>query len=157
MNVWHDWIVPGRATLWTCGLALALAGCGHLFYGSESHPRWPNYAVGFANRTKAELSGVSAIWTWRGIDYSMPCGRLNVGSTAEDFEAPDPIPPEITVIWKTADGKEHRQDMVVAKKIPNIVTWTGTVWFKFTEIGVEVVPLSKEQMHKLAQEFKQYP
>jgi len=87
----------------------------------------------------------------------MPCGRLNVNSTAEDFEAPDPIPPEITVIWKTADGAEHRQDMVVAKNIRDIATWTGTVWFKFADKGVETVPLSKEQMHKLAQEFKEYP
>lgn len=31
------------------------------------------------------------------------------------------------------------------------------MWFKFTERSVEVVPLSKEQMHKLAQEFKEYP
>ena len=144
-------------TLLTCSLAIALAGCGPLIYGSESHPRWPDYAVGFANRTKAELNGVSANWTWHGVDSSMPCGRLNVGSTAEGFEAPDPIPPEITVIWKTADGAEHRQDMVVAKKIPNIATWTGTVWFRFAEKSVEVVPLSKEQMHELAQELKEYP
>ena len=35
--------------------------------------------------------------------------------------------------------------------------WTGTVWFKFTDKGVEVVPLSNEQMHKLAQAQKEYP
>lgn len=143
--------------LWTFALAIALTGCGPSLFDSEHHPRWPNYAVGFANRTKTKLNDVSASWTWHGVKYSMPCGRLNVGSTAEDFEAPDPIPLEITVIWKTADGAEHRMNMEVAETIPDITTWTGTVWFKFTDDGVEMVPLSKKQMHKLAQEFTEYP
>lgn len=79
-------------------------------------------------------------------------------ATAEKYRfAPDPIPPAATVVWKTPDGKEHRQTLEVPKNICDDAFWTGTIWFKFTDKGVEVVPLSRADMHKLAQAQKEYP
>lgn len=141
------------------GLSVLLLnlGCVSSLLGSGPHARWPFYAIGFANRTSELLSDVRSEWVANGVKYAPSAGFLGTNSTKEDNEAPDPIPESATVIWKTPDGKEHRQTLIVAKKIKNISTWTGTVWFKFTEKGVEVVPLSKKEMDDLADARKDYP
>lgn len=132
-------------------------GCGSLNFGSGPHARWPYYAIGFANRTNEQFSGVKAEWVTNGAKYSPAAGLLAPGSRAEYCNAPDPIPPSATVIWLTPDGKEHRQTLEVAKRIPDIKTWAGTVWFKITVDGVQLLPLSDKQMHDLARAAKEYP
>ena len=143
--------------LLTAFIIFLCVGCGSSFFDSGPHARSPEYAVGFANRTNEQFSGVKAEWLINGVKYTPGAGMLAPGSTAEDRYAAGPIPPAATVIWKTPDGKEHRQTLEVPKKIREDATWTGTLWFKFTDKGVEVVPLSNEQRHKLAQAQKEYP
>lgn len=138
-------------------LAWSFPGCGPLLLDAGPHARSPEYAIGFANRTPVEYTEVRVEWTSGGVKYSPSAGRLSTDSRKEDNEAPDPIPDSATVVWKTPNGKEHRQTVIVAKKIKNIATWTGTVWFKFTDNGVEVVPLSKKEMDDLADARKDYP
>lgn len=126
-------------------------------YGVGPRPRWPEYAIGFANRTKEQFSGVESEWVINGTKYNPGAGILEPGSEKEYEYAADPIPPAVTVVWKTPDGKEYSQKLEVPKKIRDDATWTGTLWFKFTERGVEVIPLSRAEMHKLAQAQKEYP
>jgi hypothetical protein len=143
--------------LLTALVVFLCVGCGSSLFDSEPHPRRPMYSIGFANRTKELFSGVEAEWLINGVQYAPGAGMLGPGSEKEYEYAADPIPPAATVVWKTPDGKEHRQKMEVPKNIRDDAFWTGTVWFKFTDKGVEVVPLSNEQMHKLAQAQKEYP
>lgn len=126
-------------------------------YGVGPHPRWPQYAVGFANRTGEQLSGVESEWVINGVKYNPGAGILAPGAEKEYNDAADPIPPSVSVVWKTPDGKEHRQTLDVPKDIRDDAAWTGTIWIKFTDKGVEVLPLSRAEMHKLAQEQKEYP
>lgn len=143
--------------LLTAFIVLLCVGCGSSMFESGPHARSPEYAVGFANRTKEQFSGVKAEWMISGLKYSPTAGVLAPGSRAEYCDAADPIPPSATVIWVTADGKEHRQTLEVAKKIPDIRTWGGTVWFKITPDGVQLLPLSDKQMHDMARAGKEYP
>ena len=100
---------------------------------------------------------MKAEWVVNGVKYSPAAVLLAPGSRAEYRDAADPIPPSATVIWVTADGKEHRQTLEVAKKIPDIRTWGGAVWFKITPDGVQLLPLCDKQMHDLARAGKEYP
>ena len=143
--------------LLTAFIIFLCVGCGSSMFDSGPHARSPEYAVGFANRTKEQFSGVESEWVINGVKYNPGAGRLAPGSEKEYEYAPDPIPPAATVVWKTPDGKEHRQTLEVPKRIREDASWTGTLWFKFTDTGVEVVPLSREEMHKLAQARKKYP
>lgn len=141
----------------TAFIVFLCVGCGSSIFDSGPHARRPEYAVGFANRTKEQFSDVKAEWSINGAKYSPAAGRLAPGSEKEEGDAADPIPPAATVVWKTPDGKEHRQTLDVPKNIRDDPSWTGTLWFKFTDKGVEVVPLSRAEMHKLAQAHKKYP
>ncbi len=141
----------------TAFIMFLCVGCGSSMFDSVPHARWPNYAIGYADRTSGRLSAVGVHWRWKGKDYEWGGGEFDVGTVKQFGDAPDPIPPAATVIWKTPDGKEHRQKLEIPKNIRDDATWTGTVWFKFTDKGVEVVPLSRADMHKLAQAQKEYP
>jgi len=144
--------------LLTALILFLCAGCGSSLFYSGPHARSPEYAIGFANQTKEQLSDVEAEWVINGVKYNPGAGMLPPGFGGKEYRyAPDPIPPAATVVWKTSDGKEHRQTLVIPKEIRDDATWTGTIWFKFTDKGVEVVPLSREEMHKLAQAQKEYP
>ena len=45
----------------------------------------------------------------------------------------------------------------MAERVPDTKSFSGTVWFKITHDGVRVIPLTKEQMHDLAAQQKEYP
>lgn len=141
----------------TAFIVLLCVGCGSSMFDLGPHSRWPQYSIGFANRTKEQFSGVEADWVINGVKYTPDAGMLAPGSEAQYRFAPDPIPPAATVVWKTPDGKEHSQKLEVPKDIRSDPTWKGTIWFKFTDKGVEVIPLSKKQMDDLADARKKYP
>jgi len=143
--------------IFTALIVFLCVGCGSSFFDSGPHARRPEYSIGFANRTKELYSGVGSEWVINGVKYAPGAGMLGPGSEKEYRYAPDPIPPAATVVWKTPDGKEHRQKVELPKNIRDDATWTGTIWFKFIDKGVEVAPLSRAEMHKLAQAQKEYP
>ena len=143
--------------LLTAFIVFLCVGCGSSIFDSGPHARWPDYAMGYANRTKGTLSDVGAHWKWKGQDYEWGGGEFGLGTIKQYHGAPDPIPASALVTWKTPDGKQHSQTVEVAEKIPNISWWAGTIWFKITDNGVEVIPLSDQEMHKLAQAQKEYP
>ncbi len=138
-------------------IVLIFCGCGAIGSTSGPNRRIPNYAFGFANRTQDQLTDVRCQWTFDDTKLTMTCGRLGHDSKKQYRDAPDPIPPSVSVIWKTPDGKEHSQIAEVPKSIRDDATWTGTLWFKFTDQGVDVIPLSKKQMDDLADARKGYP
>lgn len=139
-----------------CVLCLS-SGCVELSHDSGWHVRSPEYEIGFANRSSLFLTEVTAEWDDGAKKRALDVGKLRQGSIATVSDAPDPIPTTATALWTTPEGKIHRQNVVVAKKIQDIATWTGTIWFKFTDDGVEVVPLSKKQMDDLADAHREYP
>ena len=142
--------------LLTAFIIFLCVGCGSSFFDSGPHARSPEYAIGFSNQTKEQFSDVEAEWVINGVKYNPGAGMLPPGFGGKEYRyAHDPIPPAATVVWKTPDGKEHRQKVEVPKNIRDDPTWTGPIWFKFTDKGVEVIPLSKRQMDKM--EWKQIP
>ena len=138
-------------------VCLILIACAALVRGSSPHARAPSYDIGFANRTRERLNPVRAEWTVDGVKYTPSVGVLSPGSKARWDDAADPIPQQATVIWTTPDGKEHRQTVTVAKKIPGIALWSGTVWFKIKPDGVEVIPLTPKEERSLAEAGKEFP
>jgi hypothetical protein len=138
--------------------SLGCGGCRWLMYGSDpAAPRLPWYSIAFANDSDALLKNVHADWTLRdGRPYRADCGILAVGAEARDNEQPD-IPAQVVVSWKTPGGREHRQMVEVAKKIPNIGSFNGGVWFKITDAGVELVIMKDPYDFLRLQHKYQYP
>jgi hypothetical protein len=135
-----------RLPLWAVLLVPLVCGCAA--FGRGPHPRNPEYSDGFYNATGQELTGVHITWVADGVPYRVGAGILGPGGTGKvSHFAPDPIPPRVTVWWRTADGEEHSRELEVASRVPDLKTFTGTIWFKFTAEaagGVEVVPMSED-------------
>jgi hypothetical protein len=139
-----------QLTIWLLIVVAGAPGCDALLYGfGQPHPRSPRYAVGFANQTDGELHEVHAEWTSKGVDYAASAGILVPGAVKIDNDAPDPIPAFATVVWQTADGREHHQTLPVASKVPNISHWSGAVFFRIAPDGVTVVPLAGDHIWDL--------
>ena len=113
------------------------------------HPRFPNYSIGFANSTVEELNEVRADWEVGGHQYGTTVGVLVPAARGENGPAPDPIPPQVTVSWRTPDGQLHHQTVKVAERVKNITFFSGVIWLKITDQGVQVVPLTEEQMDRI--------
>lgn len=119
---------------------LAGGGCDQLMYGSGAHPRWPRYSIGFANDTDEQFRQVRVEWTENRTSWKLPGRILSSGAEATLSDAPDPIPQQATVVWQTADGLEHQVVLKVRQRVPNLTFFAGTIWFKFDESGVTMIP-----------------
>ena len=146
-----------RLAIWFL-IAFGAMGCDAVPLDSQRpHARSPAYAVGFANRTSDDLTNVRAEWTEKGVTYTPAAGVLAAGAVKVFNDAADPIPGTATVIWRTADGREHRQKVEVAKIIPHISTWSGTVYFRIKSDAVDVVALTPKEERKLTEAGKEFP
>ena len=116
-----------------------------------------DYAIGFANATAEELSRVGATWTANGKTLRESAGILVPTGYKEFNEEPDPIPGRAEVSWRTPDGRDHQQQVEVASRIPNLAAFSGTIFFKITDGGVQLVPLTNAERDRLADEHKPYP
>jgi hypothetical protein len=105
----------------------------------------PRYAIGFANDTKQALDDVYVEWPINGEKYMTSAGVLNTGAQAANNEEPGPIPGTVTLHWKTPDGKDHSKELEVAKKVPDIDRFSGTVWFKFQGDDVIVITTGPDE------------
>ena len=160
-----------RRGSWSRPLSLLLSGmlllpllCGCTAFGGGPGPRVPEYSLGFYNATGRELTGVHVTWVADGVPYRVGAGILIPTAKAVSHFAPDPIPPRVTVWWRTPDGEDgedgegHSREVEVASKVPDLRSFTGTVWFKFTADGVEVVPMSEaEKLERAKQRRRVVP
>ncbi|MDB5290620.1 MAG: hypothetical protein JWL69_1861 [Phycisphaerales bacterium] len=125
-----------------------------------SHPRGdyvrrsPEYGFGFYNATGQELEDSGITWVGDGRFHSAGGGVMAVGSTKTQDDEPAPIPEKVTAFWKTADGKMHRKEVEVAPLVTDLKGFTGTIWLKFTNEGVTVVPMTNKEQDRLAFERK---
>jgi len=122
-------------------------------------PRKPPYAIGFYNASNQQLGEAFVRWSANGFPWIAGGGGLapdrdHRGHGSTDEFQPDPIPGKVTLIWKTPDGQRHEQVMAVAEKVRDIKHFTGTIYFKFTDNGWLVVPLSDEEMDRIADQQK---
>ena len=120
-----------------------LVGCNHDIGIFRSNRRVPPYRIGFKNATTEMLKGVRFDWDGGTESYNDQAGSLGVGSTKQADSEPDPIPERVTVSWETL-GKEHEKVVAVASQIKDIGHFAGTIWFRFTRDGVEVVPITDD-------------
>lgn len=126
-------------------MSLVVSGCEALLYDSGPHPRWPRYAMAFANDTDRDMHDVRAEWSLKGHIYVSRAGYLSVGAQSRDNEEMDPIPPAVTVYWTTPDNVEHHQPLDVAARIRNITWFSGTIWFKFDDNHVELLTTGPDE------------
>ena len=119
------------------------AGCNNGIDVARSNRRVPPYRIGFKNATTEMLKGVRFDWDGGTESYNDQAGSLGVGSTKQSDSEPDPIPVRGTVSWETL-GKEHEKVVAVASQIKDIGHFAGTIWFRFTRDGVEVVPITDD-------------
>ena len=125
-------------------IVLGVAGCTLPVFGSR-HPRSPEYAVGFTNRTGEELREVRVEWTYAGESYAVTGGIFSPGTAKVFHDAPDPIPPSATLAWTDSSGKEHHQAVELSKAVKNSKTWSGTIWIRMAKDGVRVIPLTWDE------------
>lgn len=144
-----------RALLYVAMLAGG-PGCGG-DDGARHHAQVPEYVLGFANATGSETADVRLRWKVDGVDVQHDGRSLPPDGQDELHSLSDPIPATGTIFWETADGKQHQQDIEVAKRVPDIEHFSGTLWFKITADGVVVVPLTDEETRRLVREHKPYP
>lgn len=134
-------------------LALGMAAAGPA--GCSVAHESPEYSLGFYNHTAAQIDGSRVDWQVDGIAHFDGGGVLGPRSDAVSHQDPRPIPAEVTVTWKTVDGKAHSQRVAVAKLIPNPPTFSGTVYFIFDPDGsVRVAPLTYAERRRFAEQGK---
>ena len=130
------------------------AGCA---LGGGYNARSPEYTYGFYNASGAEIDSAALKYAGEGVPYNIDVGVLASGSRKQWSSAPDPIAAKGTVVWQTADGKEHRQDVEVASKVKDLKHFTGIIWLKFTKDGgVEVIPMTYDEQDRRQEEKKHY-
>lgn len=120
--------------------------------------REPEYDWGFYNATTKPLNEVAIDCVINGIAYHdgdpdpLPPDLKHEGDSTIRTWGPDPMPARVTVSWRTADGKKHKQDVEVASTIQDLGHFTGIVYFKFTpEGGVKVVPIPQALFDSMQQ------
>lgn len=135
----------------TCGACDPTAGldAGERYFYSVLPSRTPWYGIGFFNDTEEMLTDVHFDWPYKGKFFYCEAGKLIRGATGEDRGAPDPIPPEGTVFWKTSDGVGHSEHVIVASTIKGWF-FDGTIWFKIGKDGVKVEPVTAADAHERA-------
>jgi hypothetical protein len=124
---------------------------------ARPHEEVTRYSLGFANATVSETGRVRLLWKVDGVDVQHNGRSLPPEGQDEMHSFSDPIPEKGTILWDTPDGKQHRQEVEVAKRVPDIQHFSGTLWFKITADGVVVVPLTKEETLRRVREHKPYP
>jgi hypothetical protein len=136
-------------------LILSLSGCSSKIDGDVGGPE---YSIGFFNATDGHISEARADWQTGGVAKQQEGGVMNAGADAVFHEQPRPIPQKATVSWRTSDTTMHHSDVEVSKLIADPATFSGTVYFKIAADGsVKVVPLTYEEIHRLAFAHKPYP
>ena len=129
------------------------SGCDFLMYGTGPHPRNPHYAFGFSNATVADINDVCVDWVESERAWHDSAGIIAPGSNKRNNGEPDPIPQKGTISWKTVDGKVHRQEVLIASQIPHIARFSGDIWFKITDAGVQVIPMTLAQEEEMTHPF----
>ena len=110
---------------------MACSGAG-LFLGAR------RYSTAFANDTDVMFHDVKATRADDQVLWAI-AGMLCAGGEEMSNDVPDPIPVRVIVSWKTPDGLAHEQSVELAGKIPNAASFTGGIWFVFTDKGVKLV------------------
>ncbi len=145
-----------RTAFTLCGLSLlplALCGCC-----STSELGLTDYDNSFWNVTGETVSGVHVFWEANGQKFmqepdDIPVAKYDyVGESM--VTAPLPIPEKVRVTWKTADGTPHEQTVAVASRIPDIDHFRGSIFYKFTDQGVMVVPYTYEYQERNVKQGK---
>jgi hypothetical protein len=122
-------------------LVMAAAGCPTTQPGDQPMARDPDYAFGFINSTDRVLNGVRVEWMSNGSSCIARAGILPPvqpgdvparGGGKRSSGQPDPIPSHVTLYWTSADGRQHECEMAVASMVPDLVHFSGTIWFEFT-------------------------
>jgi|SRR5665213_1121774 len=121
-----------------------------------------DYDFGFYNGTKVKIDKETMRWKANGraqmIGGSVLDPDAKSGSSNPDNFPVAPPPKKAIVTWQTKpDGKEHRQEIEIAKLVPEGAKFSGTIWIKFTDKGVKVVVLTFDEMEQMARDHKKYP
>ena len=134
-------------------IAPALIGtCGSTRPDVEYRVREPEYSIGFYNATSTAITDCKLDWKDHGTPQWSGGGIIPPsGFKAAHFER-DPIPEKATLSWNSADGRHHSQDFDVAKRVPDVKRFSGTIWFRIDDHGAKVVPLTYEEEDRRASE-----
>jgi hypothetical protein len=119
----------------------------------------PAYSISFVNGTLGQIREVRADWQAGGIPrHEGAVATMRAGIEAEFSDEPRPIPEKATVSWIAADGTPHHRDVEVSKLIRDPAGFAGIVYFKIVGDGdVKVVPLTREEIHRLLLAHKRFP
>ena len=88
--------------LWIALLVVQLAGpaCTAPPWAGRQHARVPKYSWGFYNASGGGLTRVAIDYHVGDTPFHDGAGILDPSSAAESMDAPDPIPPAVTVTWR---------------------------------------------------------
>ena len=118
----------------------------------------PEYSVGFFNDGSSLITDGRVDWRIGSTDRHELLGNVGSEGWKVTHSVLRPIPDVATVTWQTADGRTHRANVDVAKKIADPRHFSGTVFFKILADGtVRVVPLTYDEIRRLSYERKSYP
>ncbi|HZL36808.1 MAG TPA: hypothetical protein VFC78_15925 [Tepidisphaeraceae bacterium] len=145
---------------WRAG---ALVGAAFLFLGLGSTfgaMERTHYNYGFLNSTDARIDRIMMRWKRGGAEEGVGAGTLSPGDKAHNGVAtPPPAPPESAMLtWRTLkDGKEHKLKVGIGKLVPAGARFDGTIWIKFNSDGVQVIPLTFDEMLRMIKSHKDFP
>ena len=121
-------------------IMLVIAGCTSPF-------RHPYYRWGLTN------GGSESV---RDVDFH--AGREFAGSgevrpglgAATNGPGFNPIPEVGTITWESLDGTKHQQQVVIAKNVPDIEHFKGTIFFRFDGKEWQVRPMTDAEERQRA-------
>ena len=116
------------------------------------HVREPMYNWGFYNPSQEVLQEVKATYQVGDVRDTPGAGWLRQGSSGRHGPGLEPIPPMVTVSWKTPDDQRHQIALEVASQIPDLEQFSGTIYFVYLgpDHGWKVVPLTAQEQHEQA-------
>jgi hypothetical protein len=121
-------------------------------------PDGPEYSIGFFNDTPGQIDNARADWKVDGAARHQEGGVMDPSVEAVFHQVARPIPGRAAISWKTGDGMVHRREVEVSKLIADPAKFSGTVYFKIAADGsVKAVPLTYDEIHRLAFSQKPYP
>ena len=128
-------------------------GCHSLGAGPSFASQGTRYHWGFYNDSKVDLSGVGFV----AGRWNMGPGVLTPGSGKTLGSGFRPIPERGVISWPTPDGREHRQEVVIAANAAVLQKQSGTIWFSFDGQRWTVQPLTDAEATRRAAAKVNYP
>ena len=129
-----------KQVVFSCVMMLVVAGCTSPF-------RHPYYFWGLTNGGPESIRNVD----FRSGHEFASTTAIETGLVSKtNGPGFNPIPEVGTITWDSLDGTKHQQQVVIAKNVPDIEHFKGTIFFRFDGKEWQVRPMTDAEERQRA-------